>query len=106
MSTREVVVTWCHDKTMMELAAARGWTEDSELSINDLVEESEADQHREFPTVTKAKNWARRNKGLDFWRQPSIRVYEYPDARRLDWQRERVQHLRYIGDGYGWEAIE
>jgi len=100
-----VIVQYCDNATMMALASARGWTEYSSDSIIDLVDEDEADVEREFPTLTKAKDWSRRNKALDFWNQPSIRVYEWPDRRRFSWQRETVKHLRYVGDGCGWDDL-
>ncbi len=100
-----VVVNWCDDAKMMALAKARGWTEDSANSILDLVDEDEADEAREFTTIAKAKGWARRNKERDFWRQPSVRVYAWPDRRRLSWQRETVKHVRYVGDGCGWDDL-
>ena len=98
-------VQWVDDAKMMALARARGWTEDSADSIHDLVDEDEADKAREFPTITKAKDWAGRNKGLDFWGQPVIRVYQWPHSRRRDWERETVKRLRYVGDGCGWEDL-
>jgi hypothetical protein len=105
-TTRAVVVQWCDDATMMAAAKAAGWDEDSAASILDLVDEDIATKAREFPSITKAKEWARRNKALDFWRQPAIKVYEWPNARRRDHERERVQFLRYVGDGLGWEDVE
>lgn len=102
---KAVVVNWCDDAGMMALAKARGWTEDSSASILDLVDEDECDKTREFLTISKAKDWARRNRELDFWKQPSIRVYGWPDSRRRSWERETVKHLRYVGDGCGWDDI-
>ena len=99
-----VIVNWCNDVKMVELAKARGWAEDTD-GILDFVEENEAKETREFPTLTKAKDWARRNKTRDFWHQPAIFVYEWPDRRRLSWQREVVTHIRLVGDGYGWDEI-
>lgn len=100
-----IVVHWCNDAKMMALAKERGWTEDSADSILDLVEEDEAETERGFPTITKAKEWARRNKTRDFWCQPSVRVYAWPDGRRMSWQRETVKHVRYVGDGCGWDHV-
>lgn len=100
-----VVVEWCDDAQMMAKAKARGWTEDAPESVLDLVDEDECSEAREFPSVTKAKAWASRNKARDFWRQPDIRVYQWPTARRLSWEREIVRHLRYVGDGLGWDDL-
>jgi len=107
MTTSTIVVSWCDEAQMMEKAKARGWTDDGldGPSIHDLVDEGDCERDREFTTLSKAKDWARRNKTLDFWGQPSIRVYEWPDQRRLSWQRETVKRLRYVGDGCGWEDL-
>ena len=105
MNEQLVCVTWCDDAKMMATAKARGWTEDSVESIHDLVDEDECDESREFPSIAKAKDWARRNKALDFWQSPVIRVYAWPNARRFSWERETVKRLRYVGDGCGWEDI-
>lgn len=102
---RLIVVEWCDSDRMLELARSRGWDENSEASILDLVEESEAEHGRQFATIASAKSWARRNKVKDFWQQPSVRVYEYPDVRCLSWQRETVKHIRYVGDGCGWDDL-
>ena len=101
-----VFVHWCDDKKMLATARALGWTEDSDDNILDLVDEDVADAEREFPSITKAKAWARRNTALDFWRQPSIRVYSWPDRCRRSWQRETVRQLRYFGEGLGWDENE
>lgn len=105
MSATAIVVDYCDGAKMVALAKARGWVEDTD-GILDFVEEYEASVEREFPTLTKAKDWARRNKARDFWLQPAVRIYQWPDCKRLLWQRECVKHLRLIGDGYGWEEIE
>ena len=100
-----IFVQWCDDGQMMARAKARGWTEDAPESVHDLVDEDECNETREFPSVAKAKAWASRNKARDFWRQPSIRIYQWPSTRRLSWERETVRHLRYVGDGLGWKEL-
>jgi hypothetical protein len=101
-----VVVEWVDTGQMYDLAKARGWTEEGADSLLDLVQEDECERTREFPSVTKAKAWARRNRTMDLWNEPDIRVYEWPNAARRSWEREQTRHLRYIGDGCGWEEID
>jgi hypothetical protein len=103
--SRQVTVQWCDDAEMVKMAKDRGWTEDSPFSILDLVEEGEASKSKTFETMAKAKEWARRNKMNDFWRQPSVVVYEYPNNLMRSWQREIAKHLRYVGDGCGWDDL-
>lgn len=99
------VVEWCDNIVILALAVSRGYVPDSNDPILDVVEENEATREREFPTYAKAKAWARRNRKLDLWETPSVKVYEWPDSRRFSWQCERLSHIRYIGDGNGWETI-
>ena len=101
---KAVVVSWCNSQKMIALAKGRGWVEDAD-GLLDYVKEHEAEETRECPTLAKAKDWARRNKASDFWGQPSIRVYTWPDRRRRSWQRETVRHIRLVGSGLGWEDI-
>ena len=101
-----VIVQWCDDALMMAAVKAAGWHEDSADSILDLVDEGSSYKERAFPSMKKAKDGARRNKALDFWGQPSIKVYQYPCAKRRQWQAKCVAHLRYVGDGFGWEELQ
>lgn len=105
MNPRMVCVEWCDDATMTAAAKAAGWTEDSADSILDFVDETSAVKARQFQTIAKAKDWARRNKALDFWGQPSVKVYEWLNDKRRSWERERISHMRYVGDGFGWEDV-
>lgn len=102
---RNIVIEWCDAEKMLALARSRGWSADSTESVLDHVREDEADAWREFASVTKARAWARRNRSLDFWNEPTLAVYEWPDSRRLSWQRECVQRERYVGDGCGWHDL-
>ena len=103
---RAFVAHWCDDKTLMQLARERGWHEESTDSLLDLVREDEADQARRFDSLAKAKDWARRNRMLDLWHQPSVYVYEWPNEREFSWERETAVCWRYRGDGMGWEKMQ
>lgn len=104
-ASRAVIVEWIDTATVIAKAKERGWTEESADSLHDVVDVDYYSKTREFPSVTKAKAWASRNKTRDLWNQPSIYVYEWPNANRRSWERERVRHLRYQGGGDGWEEV-
>ena len=105
MSARSVVVEWTDTARVYALAKARGWTEDGPASLLDLVDEGECGETREFPSITKAKAWARRSRDRDLWNEPDIRVYAWPNEHRRSWEREQISHLRYVGDGLGWVEL-
>ncbi len=103
----EVSVYWIDAALMQRLAIARGYLDDSSASWLDYVETDECEKSRGgFSSVTKAKAWAARNRGLDLWSQPEIACHEWPNARRLSYERTTTRRLRYVGDGYGWEELE
>ncbi len=98
----KVFVEWADDAEITRIAKLRGW--DGGDCLLDYADEDDAPKSREFSSVTKAKSWAARNRDLDLWRQPDIVVNEYQHGR--EWDYKTVRHLRYVGDGYGWEEIE
>lgn len=104
--TREIVVSWIDEAAAIVAAKKNGWAEGESLAdfINDLNDYDKAKSG--FASVTKAKAWARRNKRLDVFSGPEVIVYEWPNERKLSWERERVQLMRYVGDGQGWESVE
>lgn len=99
------MVRWVNAEKMTALARSRGMTDDGD-GLLDYASEDECSESREFPSVAKAKDWARRNKALDLWHQPEIAVDAWPNSRRLSWERETVRRLRYVGGGLGWEEID
>lgn len=106
MSTvvRDVFVGWSDVAKAHELAQAAGW-QDGE-SLLDCIDEADCRKSRRFQTIKAARSWAVRNRSLDLWQSPEIVVYEYPNARQLSWQGERVKHERYQGSGDGWEVLQ
>jgi hypothetical protein len=102
---RSIVVNWIDEAAVIAAATKNGWTAGESLAdfVNDI---NDYDKVKDgFSSVAKAKDWARRNRHLDVFGNPEVIVYEWPDERKLSWERERVQSMRYIGDGQGWEDV-
>lgn len=102
-AVRRVYVEWTDEARMISEATPKGWTEGASLA--DFIDMDAFYESREFPSVTKAKAWAVRNRKRDVWSQPEVTVYEWPDSNARSWERERVVSLRYQGDGDGWEEM-
>lgn len=101
---QSIIVNWIDEATVIAAATKNGWTLGESLAdfVNDLNDYDKVKAG--FSSVTKAKDWARRNKCLDVFGNPEVIVYEWPNERKRPWERERVQFMRYLGDGQGWEA--
>lgn len=99
------VVKWTDTGSVMKAAESKGWSENSADSLADVVDFDSHTKEKEFASLAKAKNWARRNRSMDIWNEPDIAIYQWPNDRRLSWERETVRILRYIGNGLGWEEI-
>lgn len=102
-SLSAIVVQWIDNTLLLQAAKDKGWTEEGNVDLTDVVDVDLFIKVREFPNLTRAKSWARRNRARDLWSQPCIVFFRWPDSRRLSWQRETTRRLRYVGDGLGWE---
>lgn len=105
-AVRSIVVNWIDEATVIAAAKKNGWAEGESLAdyVNDINDYDKVKAG--FSSVTKAKAWAVRNKALDIFSSPEVIIYEWPNARKFHWERERVKFLRYVGGGEGWEELE